>query len=686
MKHFRIGIRLMLSFGIVIALMFAGTGIALWQINSMHYQAQQVHKANMQVVALLSVYSDVLKIAAGEKSINRSVQDMLHEVDENIRVEQARSVDMMQQVYSRALATILVTGLITLLAASILGYLVLRSIIRPLKRLDAGAKSLGNGEFHTIPVSGNDELTNLEEAFNFASSQLHVLYEELKSSETHFRSLIENASDIISVLGEDGTITYGSPSFEYVLGYKPEDLIGKNTFKFIHPEDETAVLQKFRNSMVNTRAYSVEFRFLHKNGQWRHIEAVCHSLIDNEILMGIVVNARDITERKQDEEVKKKLEIKLIEAQKMESIGTLAGGIAHDFNNILSAIIGYTELGMLNISDPPKAQKVLKEALKAGERAKDLVKQILTFSRKAEAKCTPVALDMLVKDSLKMLRSAIPSTIDIRHDSLDHGYAIADPTQVHQVVMNLCTNAAHAMDSSGGILELSLKKVALPDASASYNPDLAPGPYLLLSVKDTGYGMTEDVVARIFEPYFTTKEEGRGTGLGLAVVQGIVKSHRGAVNCTSVPGQGTVFDIYLPEAGNAGSVADIPDNEPLPKGSECILFVDDELFLRSVAKEMLEGLGYRVIVKEGSAEALEFFLENSNRIHVVITDMTMPGMTGDRLAQKLLEIRSDLPIILCTGYNEHITEEDTKKIGIREFIMKPFDMKVLAKAVRSVLG
>jgi CheY-like chemotaxis protein len=369
----------------------------------------------------------------------------------------------------------------------------------------------------------------------------------------------------------------------------------------------------------------------------------------------------------------------------MESIGTLAGGIAHDFNNILSALIGYTELAMNDVLEPEKAKSELMEVLKAGDRAKDLVSQILTFSHQTEKKHSPLALQAVIKESLKMLRSIIPSTIELRQDLMDSGLVMSDPTQINQVMMNLCINAAHAMDKTGGILEVGLKRIHLNGNTDIRDLNLVPGPYLRISVSDTGHGMTPEVMARIFDPYFTTKEVGRGTGLGLAVVHGIVKGHGGTITCKSALDEGTTFYVYLPEIESGKEISIHQERTPLPTGTERILYVDDEPVIVDLAKKMLENLGYTVFTRTSSIEALEFFRNNPDKFDLVITDMTMPGMTGDRLTQRMMEIRHDIPIILCTGYSEHITEERAKRIGIREFIMKPLIMKEIAKIIRRAL-
>ena len=403
---------------------------------------------------------------------------------------------------------------------------------------------------------------------------------------------------------------------------------------------------------------------------------------ENRHFDGMVQIIRDITERVRTEKEQQDLQFQLAQAQKMEAIGTLAGGIAHDFNNILSAIIGYTELASLEIPPGSKAKRQLGEVLKGGERAKELVNQILTFGRQTAHEKKPLQIGLIIKEALKLLRSTIPSTIEIQTDISSKGMVVGDPTQMHQIAMNLCTNAYHAMRERGGVLAVTLKDIDI--GLDSQNPALQPGAYVKLSVRDTGKGITPAHLKRIFDPYFTTKKKGEGTGLGLAVVDGIVRTHGGAITVKSDPGVGTRFDIFLPKV-DAKIEQEIKNLQPLPKGNERILFVDDEQALVAMVQEMLERLGYEVVIRTSSVEALETFRKGLDEFDLVITDMTMPYMTGENLAVELMQTRSDIPIVLCTGFSEMIDEEKAKAIGIRAFVMKPLVMNELAKTIRKVL-
>ncbi|MRR37568.1 response regulator, partial [bacterium] len=440
-----------------------------------------------------------------------------------------------------------------------------------------------------------------------------------------------------------------------------------------------------REGVDPDRKIMTEFQYLHKNGGLVWLESVISAIRDKDgSITGIHGVSRDITERKHAEEEKRRLEDQLAHARKMESIGTMAGGIAHDFNNILSAIFGHAELALEDLSNHNKLIKHLKEVLKAGDRARDLVRQILAFSRKAESRYVPLELRKVIRESLKMMRSVIPATIEIRQELLETGLVMSDPTQINQIMMNLCTNAVHAMDESGGLLIVGLRKVMLEDKDAR-SLDLVSGPYLKMTVSDTGQGMTPDVMERIFDPYYTTKGLGQGTGLGLSVVHGIVKSHGGGIICRSTPGQGTAFDVYLPELESAVEIVETQGQKTCARGNERILFIDDEPSLASLAEEMLSNLGYRMTSSTMPEEALDLLMNDPYAFDLVITDMTMPGMRGDQLARKIMEIRRDMPVILCTGFSEHINEDKALKMGIRAYVLKPLQMNAMSDTIRKVL-
>ena len=388
--------------------------------------------------------------------------------------------------------------------------------------------------------------------------------------------------------------------------------------------------------------------------------------------------------RRESERKRKLLEGQLIQAQKMESIGTLAGGIAHDFNNILTSIIGFTELALSEVEKGTYVEDSLQEVFAAGKRAKDLVKQILAFARQSDEELIPIQISLIAKEVLKFIRSSIPTTIEIRQHIVSDSLVMGNATQVHQMLMNLCTNAAQAMEEKGGIMELGVKDVVIEDREATEKMGLAGRDYIEISVSDTGTGIPDEIIGAIFEPYFTTKEPNEGTGMGLAVVHGIVESYGGIISVESTVDRGTVFTIRLPVTRKR--------NEPgphesgiFPSGTERILFVDDEPAIAKMNSEILERLGYRVTIRTSSVEALELFRTRPGDFDLVITDLTMPAMTGDRLAVELISVRPDIPVILCTGYSKKISAETSAGLGIKAFAYKPVLKRELAETVRKVL-
>ena len=381
---------------------------------------------------------------------------------------------------------------------------------------------------------------------------------------------------------------------------------------------------------------------------------------------------------------KQNLAGQLMQAQKMEAIGTLAGGIAHDFNNILSAVIGYTEISLIEVETDTALQNNLKEILKAGNRARDLVEQILTFSRQTDQELKPVQVKLIVKEALKFLRSSLPTTIEVVQHLESESLIFADATQIHQVLLNLCGNAGHAMGDKGGVLEVKLADVNIGTDFIAQYPELKPGVYLELTVSDTGHGMPAHVLDRIFDPFFTTKEPGRGTGLGLSVVHGIVGRYGGTITVRSEPGEGTTFKVYFPIVAGQPE----PQNQveaTIAVGNEHILLVDDEPALVNIGQQMLESLGYKVTTRTSSLEALSLFKAHPDRFDAVVTDMAMPHMSGDILSAELLRIRPDIPVILCTGYSSKISEETAIEIGIKAFAYKPITKHDLAQTVRRLL-
>lgn len=468
------------------------------------------------------------------------------------------------------------------------------------------------------------------------------------------------------------------------LGVRDEQMGSVDDLSRIHPEDRERMASKmaevFEKGYAQGEARAVineKVRHFFFFGRRMHIGKKAY----------LVGSGIDVTERKEAERERTELESQLQQAQKMEAIGTLAGGIAHDFNNILTAIIGYGELMQhFQIDAAHPARSNLEEVLKAGYRAKDLVRQILAFSRLAEQEKKPVVLASVISETLKFLRATLPSTIEIRHSLKGKdAKVLADATQMHQVLMNLCTNAAHAMGEGGGVLEIGLDRLdpGLQGADSFKNP--AEGPHLKLTVRDTGHGMAPQIMERIFDPYFTTKKRGDGTGLGLSLVHGIVKNHGGRIAVDSEPGSGASFSIYLPVLAENGMQLPDETSEPVPSGTECVLFVDDEAPIVDMARIILENLGYEVVGATDPLEALTTFLAAPDRFHLVITDLTMPRMTGAELIEKLTSIRPGIPVILSSGFGLSAAREKIEALGVRRFIDKPLSVSRLAQAVRQAL-
>jgi len=512
--------------------------------------------------------------------------------------------------------------------------------------------------------------------------------ETLQKSEEKYRTLVESSTDAILLLDRKRRIVSFNRAFQDLFGYEKNEVEGQS-IKIIHKSDESfRSFEKIAYSKVKSSGHFMgEWEFVRKDGTILPAAETVTSVIKSSdgTTTGYVAVLRDITERKQRQEENLKFEAQLQQAQKREAIGTLAGGIAHDFNNILAAIIGYSELAMMEPQEGSEVMANLGEVLQAGKRAKALVQQILTVIRRHKLERQPLQLRYLVKEVLELLRATLPTTIEIRQDLAgDAGIVNADPNQIHQVLVNLCTNAGHAMEADGGVLTVALENVELDELSASPYPDLNAGPYLRLTVGDTGHGIPPEILEQIFDPYFTTKDVGEGTGLGLSVAHGIVKSHGGAIKVYSEPGKGSTFQVYLPMVEETEKPRS-ESEKPIPTGNERILFIDDEPPLANLGKQMLKHLGYEAVSLTSSMEALERFKAQPEAFDLVFTDMTMPHMTGDKLAQELIKIRSDIPIILSTGHSKQISEEMTKEMGIRAFVMKPVSKRTMAETVRRVL-
>lgn len=505
--------------------------------------------------------------------------------------------------------------------------------------------------------------------------------EDLRRSEQQFRSILDTIrTGILIVESSSMRIIYANPTAAEMIEASAEEMIGRRC------HDVLCLAEDGRCPMLDLgeRIDSAERLLQTSSGRQLPVLQTTARMIceGKECLLESFV---DLTRQKAAAAEKEALERQLRQAQKMEALGTLAGGVAHDFNNILSAVIGYAELCFIDLQGPshPAYQK-LEGILRAGNRAKALVGQILTFSRMQEQMMMPVRIAPIVSEALKLLKASLPANIQLVDQITTQARVLADPTQIHQVIMNLCTNAYHAMEENGGRLLVSLTTLSAEDLANMPQVEVPPGEYLRLTVEDTGTGISPAVMESIFDPYFTTKEKDKGTGLGLAVVHGIVKGHRGAISVNSRIGEGTAVHVVLPTTVEA-SDGEARDRGTLPRGSESILFVDDEKDLVDIGCQMLVRLGYEVTGVMGSTEALGLFRRSPERFDLVISDVNMPTMGGERLARELKRIRPDLPIILCTGFSDRFDQDWARALGIRECLMKPLAMNILAESVRAIL-
>jgi PAS domain S-box-containing protein len=561
-----------------------------------------------------------------------------------------------------------------------------------LRRIGLVAERFANGAYearvHPLGVLHTREAATLAAQFNSMADEVTRSWQARSASEQRFRAFAEIAADWFWETDLQQVFTYVSPLPEPGRHHGVA-VVGHHRREYVCGDPEGVAVARIQSYMDRAVAFDdVELQVLGEDGQPIYVAISGRPIYDAAGgIVGYRGVTRDITARLYAEEQLRQAQqdVQRRQAQKMEAIGVLAGGIAHDFNNILSAILGYTDLALHEVAPKGPGAQYLQEVLTAGRRAQSLVLQILTFSRASEPERIPVQLRLIIKEALKLLRASLPTTIDIRQDiDRDDGTVLADPTQMHQVLMNLCANAEYAMRDTGGILEVRLDTVELDTAAVAHYAELAPGPYIRLTIRDTGRGMPPEVATRVFEPFFTTKGVGQGTGMGLAVVHGIVTSHGGAITLQSTPGQGTTCEVYLPRLDMVVDDATSRD-ESLPVGKGVILFIDDEPAIARVGQQMLERLGYQAVVRTSSLAALETFHQSPHHFDLVITDQTMPHMTGEALACELRRIRPDIPIILCTGFSHAINAEKAQAQGIDAFLMKPLVARDLGLAIQQVL-
>jgi PAS domain S-box-containing protein len=509
----------------------------------------------------------------------------------------------------------------------------------------------------------------------------------MEQSAMEWAAAMDASDDAICLLDRKRHLVRANKTFYRLTGSTPEKAVGRHITETMHlpgkiePCPVCLAQEEMRDAVITMEADQPD------NLAGRPLEITVKVIRDKDGQpLSILMSLHDLTNARKDLEERARLESQLRQAQKMEAIGTLAGGIAHDFNNILTAILGYAALVRVGIKKDCASLADIEQVIKGALRARDLVKHILTFSRKGDYKIVPLAPYLIINESLKLLRASIPATIEIRGDiDKDCGNIHADPSLLQQVMFNLCTNAQQAMEKEQGILRVSLKRRELSRKDVASELNVFPGPFVELIVGDNGPGMDETTMARIFEPYFTTKEFGKGTGLGLAVVHGLVHDCGGMIKVESEIGKGTVFHVYFLVATEEVGRTACETQDDIPAGHERILAVDDEAALVKYEKSALESLGYQVTAMTNSIEAWEIFRSSPYSFDLLLTDQAMPGMPGTVLAGKIFAIRPDMPVILCTGYSSVVDEEKAQAMGIRLFAMKPFDKNKLARLVRKAL-
>lgn len=483
-------------------------------------------------------------------------------------------------------------------------------------------------------------------------------------------------NDLVTIHDRDSRIIRTNIATCNFLGKKPEEIIGQFCHEIFQHSTAHCPNCPGQKTLLDRHSHTATVNFPELQKTFQVYTAPTFD--DQGQLEYIVHVAKDISEQK-------RLEEELIQSRKMEAIGTLAGGIAHDFNNILTSLLGYADLAEEESRNNGNPLHYIEQVIIAANRASDLVKQILTFSRKSEHTLTHVAPAMIIEEAFKLLRAASPTTVRFHKEiNISDDTILADPTQILQVVINLCTNAMHSMDEQG-TLTIHLTRKELNKADLLDQAEILPGPFMELSVADTGHGIAPNIVEHIFDPYFTTKDVGKGIGMGLAVVHGIIKEHGGFIKVESNLESGSTFYVYLPISGSKSASAVVAHPSLLPTGNERIMVIDDEDTICMMLKGGLERFGYQVVTKTSSAEALQEFIANPDNFNLIITDQTMPDLSGMSLAQEILKLRPSLPIILYSGYSERTSEEKARKAGIKKFLLKPIDSRTMAEHIRKLL-
>ncbi|MGW8324181.1 MAG: ATP-binding protein [Desulfobacterales bacterium] len=625
------------------------------------------------------------------------------------------SLNPVKETRKRILINSIIWGSTIFILGVLVSFWFARGLTMPIKKLVEGTKEIGKGNLdYKINIKSLGELGELADSFNdmaedlkrttTSRDELAIEINERKQAEENLRSEREQLATILDgnpipifMIDQDHKVVFWNRALENVSMVPRENALNKTVSESLRPVYPNRIppiladlmLEMTDEELMNHYGYKVRMTGLGGSfesttsiwpeGKKRILDIITTRIRDHQgNILGAIQCAQDVTD-------KKLLEDQLLQSHKMESIGTLAGGIAHDFNNILGIILGNIELGMDDIAEWHPARLNLEEIRTASLRAKDVVRQLLSFARKTRLERKPTNIIPIVEESLRLLRSSIPTSIEIRQNIAENvDPIIADPTQINQILINLCTNANHAMPD-GGTLEINLQNTIFDKNTSLQYPGLNPGRYVNLTVSDTGHGISQEDIDRIFDPYFTTKEVGKGTGMGLAVIHGIVKDHNGVITVKSELEKGTTFSIFFPVVEKEAEV-EIESDEELPTGDERILFVDDEEVIVKLGRQRLKRLGYKIETAISPIEALKLFRSQPDQFDLVITDMMMPKMTGDKLVKEILNIRSDIPIILCTGFSEKIDEKMARKIGTADYIEKPYDKTDLAFKVRKVLN
>jgi signal transduction histidine kinase/ActR/RegA family two-component response regulator len=690
-----------------------GVSSALWQYNYEYIDDYLDSLLQYESVVFISVYTEnkLIQEKAREDFGNKGADyftssaqfltkqaDILYQDAVIGKIYLSMSRERVNRMVARngALAVLILFSSIS--GISVTMFILYRKyIFTPLTLLEGSARTISKGRLDTeIDTSGEDEIGNLARAFKQMIRELTTIMASRDELETEIaerkrvENLLRSREQLLNEMGSIAKIggweydpirqkTVCTKEIFRILEIDEGSSPSPNElFKYYPPGCREKLEKAYQQAEDAGKSFDLELQCTTAKGRLFWERTIGHPEFENNRCVRIKGTRQDITEIKRMEE-------NLRHAYKMESIGTLAGGIAHDFNNMLSPIIGLAELLIQDM--PPGSPEGEKAHLifKAGQRGANLVRQILAFSRQTEHKMVPIRLQDILEEVLTLTRSTIPSNIEI-HQKIqsDCGLIMADPTQMHQVALNIITNAYHAVETEGGQISVELRELVL-GSSDMPDKNLEPGTYILLSIFDTGHGMSAEVMGKIFDPYFTSKDQGKGTGLGLAVVYGIIKRHKGDINVYSKPGRGSTFTIYLPVLDTPDEAKPISVSEERLIGNERILLVDDEEVIVSLVKQMLERAGYAVTSRLRSIEALEAFKANPDSFDLVISDMAMPSLTGDKLAEKILSIRPNIPIIICTGFSESMDEEKAKLLGIKGFIMKPIIYSELAKLVRKVL-